>query len=161
MKSNLKVKKSLYVPLTLFVVMIILVILNINSVQSDYTPLVVLSESMEEAIAPGDIIVIRKKDKYYINDIITYQMLDYNITHRIVDIDNNKYYITKGDNNSSVDSHKVRYEQIKGEVIYIIPKVGYIIISVKKTYILVLFIFLMSVLVFINKKNLNMHNTFI
>jgi len=59
----------------------------------------------------------------HIGDIISYQLDADIIVHRIIDIgfDSDGFYaITKGDNNNVVDPNKVRFSQIKGEVIALI-----------------------------------------
>ncbi|MFH1682326.1 MAG: S26 family signal peptidase [Candidatus Woesearchaeota archaeon] len=58
-----------------------------------------------------------------VGDIISYQT-DYGvIIHRVVERGIDKegiYYLVKGDNNSSVDPGKVRFEQVKGVLVAII-----------------------------------------
>ncbi len=72
--------------------------------------------SMEDKIHVGDYILLLKKNKYYVGDVVTYRVNDYFITHRIVKIDNEKL-TTKGDANSLEDD-EIDISQVEGKVIY-------------------------------------------
>ena len=72
--------------------------------------------SMENKIHPGDYILLLKKSKYYVGDIVTFKVKNYFITHRIVKIENNKV-VTKGDANNEEDE-EINLDQIEGKVIY-------------------------------------------
>ena len=69
-----------------------------------------------------------------VGDVITYRSMDSSyygilITHRVVDIksENGKTkYVTKGDNNETVDRSPIEFGQITGKVVMRIPKVGYL-----------------------------------
>ena len=56
--------------------------------------------SMEDGIHAGDYILVYKKNKYNIGDVVTYKKSNYYITHRIVKKNGNKI-ITKGDANNN------------------------------------------------------------
>ena len=102
------------------------------------TNLTVLTGSMEPGIRPGDIVVTRGIDStndsnLSIGDIIAF--LPYPddptvVTHRIVGIsakDGETYYVTKGDNNNSVDPWgPVAASHVRGLEMYTIPKLGYV-----------------------------------
>lgn len=88
---------------------------------------VVLSGSMNPTIETGSIVLIdTKKENYTIGDIVTFQMEDQIVTHRIVEMEHG-IIKTKGDANSIPDSKLITKNQIKGKVKYVIPIVGYII----------------------------------
>ncbi|MCL2470214.1 MAG: signal peptidase I [Propionibacteriaceae bacterium] len=101
------------------------------------TSLTVLTGSMEPGIMPGDVVVTKGVDPQVIDslqvgDIIVF--LPYAddptiVTHRIVGISasaSGRAFITQGDNNNVVDEwNPVRAEQIRGELVYVVPKVGY------------------------------------
>ena len=89
--------------------------LNIN--MEIYT---ISSKSMEPRLHVNDIIVVKKgykNEEYKIGNIITYINRDGEyITHRIdkiVSADLQRAYITKGDNNNTVDMDIVKYNDIK------------------------------------------------
>ena len=86
-----------------------------------WKPFIVLSDSMEKTINTGDLAITKEVDPAEIaeNDIISYKTKDnIVITHRVVGIQENngeKYYITKGDNNSQNDEGLVTEKQIEGK----------------------------------------------
>jgi signal peptidase len=72
--------------------------------------------SMEDRIHKGDYILLFKRNSYHVGDVVTYQVDNYFVTHRIIKIDNDKV-ITKGDANN-LEDEKININQIKGKVIY-------------------------------------------
>ena len=72
--------------------------------------------SMEEGIHAGDYILIYKKNKYKVGDIVTYTKKNYFITHRIIKMEGNKV-ITKGDANN-IEDEEINSNIIIGKVIY-------------------------------------------
>lgn len=140
-KRNKKIKKFLFIllyiiliPIILFsLFLIILELGNSGEIPSSlnmeiYT---VVSESMKPKLNINDIIIVKKgypNDKFKVGNIITYKRSDGEIiTHRIQRIitsDLENAYITKGDNNDTVDEEIVKYDMIIGKVIYTMPKFG-------------------------------------
>lgn len=99
-------------------------------------PSVIATGSMEPIIKPGDIIIVNKniKTDLDIGDIIQFRKDNILISHRIIDIieeENTKKYITKGDNNTIKDSDPVSPEQIKGKVVKVVPKLGWPTLLIK------------------------------
>lgn len=93
---------------------------------------VVLTDSMEPHVNPGDLIVTYPAHDVKPGDVILYR-LDlggnrYYITHRVVgteyDGSGRLYYITKGDNREFRDPWKVYPDQIVGKVLLAVPAVG-------------------------------------
>lgn len=98
----------------------------------------VISESMKPKINVNDIIIVKKgytNDEYKVGNIITYKRSDGElITHRIskvITYDLENAYITKGDNNETEDKDVVKYEDIVGKVIYVMPKLGSVVTLLK------------------------------
>lgn len=94
-------------------------------------PSVIATGSMEPLIMPGDVILIDKRDikDIKMGDVVQFKREDIYISHRIieiVDMGSEQDYRTKGDNNSVADSELVREEQIKGKVVGVIPKIGWL-----------------------------------
>lgn len=89
-----------------------------------YQPIVILSNSMKDYYARGDIVIIEKVKSSEIEnikekDIIYYKYGNRYITHRVVDIeeDNGQYiFYTKGDNNNDIDPWRVKESDIVGIV---------------------------------------------
>ena len=94
-----------------------------------WKPFIVLSGSMESEIFPGDIVVVKeintadlKKD-----DVIAFKSGEIVITHRIVDIiteDGVTKYVTKGDNNNTIDIGYVLEKNVEGIYKFKISKLG-------------------------------------
>jgi signal peptidase I, archaeal type len=95
------------------------------------TPLVVMSGSMEPAIMPGDVAVIREQpsSRYQPGDVVTYLDGSITYTHRIVGEENGAF-ILKGDNNNAVDD-TVAADQILGKMLFKIPGIGVAILFFK------------------------------
>jgi signal peptidase len=97
-------------------------------------PLTVLTGSMSPEYPAGDVIVVRPADTedLRIGDVITFQAESGNpelTTHRIVGAvltAEGMQYRTRGDANGADDSVPVRPEQVRGEVWYSVPKLGYV-----------------------------------
>lgn len=70
--------------------------------------------SMEENIHAGDYILVVKKDKYEVGDVITYKSNNAYITHRIIDKKNGEI-TTKGDANN-IEDEKIDESVIVGKV---------------------------------------------
>ncbi|NMB97781.1 MAG: signal peptidase I [Clostridiaceae bacterium] len=100
-------------------------------------PSVIATGSMEPLINSGDVVLINKsidRENMKIGDIIQFRRDEILISHRIVEIINDdmgKGYITKGDNNSGRDVNIVRADKIKGEIIKVIPKAGWLTLLIK------------------------------
>ena len=126
------------------VLLIIVIIFNIvfiskknrNELPSvfGYKFLVDLTESMEPSIGPGDLVIIKELDKYKIGDVVTYRdKSDSLITHRIIEIKDNRYYF-KGDKNNAKDSDGVTLNKIEGKYVNKIRKLGTICLFLKSIY---------------------------
>lgn len=97
-----------------------------------FSPLVVLSGSMEPALYPGDVVIIREQaaDKYRPGDVVTYLTGGNAFTHRIVSEENGVFTL-KGDNNNTADE-SLTADRFEGKVILRIPKIGLAIVFLKK-----------------------------
>ncbi|MEM5772638.1 MAG: signal peptidase I [Candidatus Aenigmatarchaeota archaeon] len=77
----------------------------------------------------GDLPIVQGSDDYKVGDVIVYEVPGQSIPiiHRIIKINPDGTYMTKGDHNSGLlpFEYSVKKEQIKGRVIFIIPKLGY------------------------------------
>lgn len=114
-----------------------------------YKAYAIKSDSMEPTIKNGDVIIIKKipEEKLEDGDIITFKQNAEIITHRISKIEeeeNEKKYITKGDNNNLEDSAKITYQEIKGKKVITIPYLGKImnILENKIVFLIILLIIL-------------------
>lgn len=101
---------------------------NIPSVFG-FSPLTVLTGSMEPEIYPGDMVVIHRQSDYAVGDTITYVVEDgkSSVTHKIIRSyveSGTTYYITQGINNNTEDEFPVAKSQVAGKVVLIIPGLG-------------------------------------
>ena len=120
---------SLKTGIVYFVVIIVFLFLGVKVVPEN--TLVIASNSMYSYIHRGDIVLIQKKPFSSVqkNDIIKYRLDNQYIVHRVVEIKINgkqeKYFVTKGDNNNEVDLYPVMEDQYEGVVVGKIPYLGY------------------------------------
>lgn len=87
---------------------------------------VIVSNSMQPIIDPGDVIFIKKINinALKVGDVITFEKDSFIATHRIIEIQEDKV-ITQGDNNN-ISDEPIDKSSIIGEYILSIPKVGYL-----------------------------------
>jgi signal peptidase len=97
-----------------------------------FSPLVVLSGSMEPALYPGDVVLIRRQaaEAYRVGDIATYLDGATVYTHRIAAVQDGLYTM-KGDANNTTDE-VITADRLLGKVVLIIPKLGYLILFIKR-----------------------------
>lgn len=95
------------------------------------TSMIVMSGSMSgdapDHIEVGDMIVTRAVDTttLKVGDIITFmQNGETTVTHRIIGINEDGTFLTKGDANNSEDQEPVKHEEVIGKFMYRIPKLG-------------------------------------
>lgn len=121
--------------LTIALMVVITFISNVE-IKGGYRSFLVQSGSMEPTIGIGDIIVIQKKSTYRKNDVITFRGEENHIvTHRIIEEkeintknkENRIMFVTKGDANRSEDEGYVMTKDILGQVVFSIPKLGYLV----------------------------------
>lgn len=97
----------------------------------------VLSGSMEPALSVGDLIIVSEREAYEVGEVIVFQDGRTPVTHRIVEIDEDGKIITRGDANNTNDA-PIFPEQIKGEVIFSVPLLGYVANVIKNPLVTLL-----------------------
>ncbi len=111
-----------------------------------YSPLIVLSDSMEPTICSGDLIIIKAIDPQdaQVGDVISFKEDEAVITHRIVAIETTSsgelQFTTKGDINNTEDIKKVSQEDLVGEYIVRIPGVGTVAMFLQTPTGLIIFV---------------------
>ena len=118
--------------------------------------LIVLSGSMTPFMQVGDIIVVDSTapEDLKVGDVLAMYMPDKNdtvLTHRIISIDENLNYITKGDNNEDIDTFVANSTHVIGKTAFILPLLGYFSRGDKKGILFVLFIALPSALILLDE----------
>lgn len=111
-----------------------LLVLMQTDIMPGYDVRIVQSGSMEPAIMTGSVVVIQDRERYEVDDVITFGGSDsatsLPTTHRVVETivqDGELAYITKGDANTDRDQQPVREGDVRGTVLFSIPYLGYIL----------------------------------
>lgn len=91
-----------------------------------YAPLIVVTGSMSDAIEAGDMVIIHSRKEYAVGDIVTFMPPGATVptTHRIVSVNEDGTFATRGDANNTDDKAPVSKDMILGEVVKVIPNVG-------------------------------------
>jgi signal peptidase len=93
--------------------------------------LVVRSGSMQPTIPVGSLVVVRKNtSQYQIGDVVTFQLGNVYVTHRIKSIQENQFQ-TQGDANNAPDTQLVSQTSVIGKVWISIPYIGKTLTFVK------------------------------
>ena len=98
-----------------------------------FQPRVVVSGSMTPAIQVGDIVVSVNVDPsdIEVGDVLLYKVGPTPIMHRVIEIRGyGTYFITQGDANSVPDD-PVAAKQVKGRLVTILPKIGWVPLYIK------------------------------
>ena len=126
-----------------------------------YKPFIVMSNSMENEIKVGDLVVVKEvdADNLKVDDIIAFRDSKKTVTtHRIVNMvtkDGERCFITKGDNNNTDDQEPVCPSMIEGKLVKKIPILGSIILFIQQPYgiaIMILALVIVSLLIYNSSK---------
>jgi signal peptidase len=101
------------------------------------TPYTILTSSMEPGLPPGTLVIVKPVEPVdvKIGTVITYQLDSGEpavVTHRVIEIQGpnlpgaDPSFITKGDANSAPDAKPVMAVQLRGEVWYSVPLIGWV-----------------------------------
>jgi len=102
-----------------------------------YTMFNISSGSMEPNIKVDDYVIVKLKTNYKVGDIVSYKYKNSVVTHRIVNIENNKV-ITRGDANNT-DDQPISIKDIIGKVVHIGKGYGAILAIVKTPMVFISF----------------------
>lgn len=134
-------------PLIIFV-FILLALVNLVPRFFGIKPFVVLSGSMEPDIPTGAVVFVDTRaapEQMHVGDVITYQINNTNVTHRIV-AETTSSVTTKGDANAQADFSPVPRDCILGLVLFNIPCLGFIYTAISQP----VFITVLSLLLAVN-----------
>ena len=119
-------------------------------------PYVVLSGSMEPEIQTGSMAYVNQRIHPYnvhTGDIITYQISDNTVTHRIIE-ETLTTVLTKGDANEEADFSPVSRDSIIGKYLFSIPYLGYVYEHLSSPYLFPVLVSLFGVELIISLINL-------
>lgn len=99
-------------------------------------PTLISGVSMTPALTAGDIAVTRDvpPTEIMVGDIIRFQHNETYILHRVVEVlnsDSGIYFVTRGDANN-VEDPPILGEELQGKVIFVVPKIGWLAIGVRR-----------------------------
>lgn len=101
-------------------------------------PIIPVSGSMRPALEVGDLAILAKAqtEKIEVGDIIHFWREEEMVIHRVhvIRTEGETLFITKGDANRAPDSEPILPTQIRGKLIYIIPKLGWASIYLKDVF---------------------------
>lgn len=117
---------------------------------------VIISESMKPALEIGDIVLVKEQpeEELKVGDLISFRRGELVITHRIQEIietNNVKQYVTKGDHNNVQDAEYITEEDIEGKVIIKIPYLGKIVLALKNKVVIISIIIIYYVYLLMNQ----------
>ena len=120
----------------------------------------IISGSMEPKININDIVITKEVDKSELikGDIISFNLDGEIITHRITKIETKNgelIYTTKGDNNEVTDIEHVKYEQIEGKQIGVIPKLGIVLSILKNKIVFAIILTVLIICFMIERKKIS------
>lgn len=147
--------------LLMFVIVILCVVITIRAlVFKKYDVLgcrfyLIMSGSMEPTINVGDAVITKESSDLKEGDIIAFSQDGAITVHRIIKVYNEEakqMYQTQGDNNNTPDTGLVDREQVKGHVIFKIPKVGTAILFLQRNFIIpILLISLIIIIILVRR----------
>ena len=157
-------KKLINIVLDIFIVILagVLLIAIYNNVQihvlgnsyssfMGYSLFEVQTGSMSPEIEAGDWIIVKYEKNYELKDIVTFEVEDEFVTHRVVEKIEDTF-VTQGDANNSKDL-PIAKEQIVGKVVKILPTFGILRKTIFNPIVLVGLIVLLYLVTSLFKKN--------
>ncbi len=135
----------------LIIVVLIILLVNVLSILEvsffGFRVFRIASGSMEPTLPINTLILIRKQDRYYKNDIVTYRDSSGYTTHRVVDI-TDEAITTKGDANAVADT-PIAKESIIGKLVFKIDFFAFAMYLFKKPIFWILFFGIGMLLMFL------------
>lgn len=87
---------------------------------------IVTGKSTEPTLYQGDLVMLRT-ETYEVGDVVSYQPFQGDsaqVTHRIIEIEDDGTLVLQGDNNGFIDPFAPTKEDVTGKMVLSIPKVG-------------------------------------
>ncbi len=149
--------KILYIIVIILMYNLVLVAISFISKQDfnglfGYKAYNIVTSSMEPNINIGDIIItknVKDQDDLNVEDVISFKQNGEVVTHRIIgieEVNGEKRFITKGDNNNIPDLEKITFSQIEGKKIITIPYLGKIVEFLENRVIFLIIILIIVIL---------------
>ncbi len=120
----------------LFTGFIIVTLVWLGNGMLGYQAVVITSGSMRPGIDVGDLAIVKTRDySYSKGTVILFELNGGYVLHRVHDISNvngSTIIHTKGDNNDNVDPWTVSPGMIVGDMVFKVPKIGWLTIWIKQ-----------------------------
>jgi len=117
-------KKTLFYTFT--VLGVSLIALALLAFFAGFRIFTVATPSMGTTAPVGSLVISKPSEEYNKNDIITFLQNGKFYTHRIVNIDNDTTFTTKGDLNGSADALPIKKDQLVGKVVFVNKYLGWV-----------------------------------
>ncbi|OQA52569.1 MAG: Signal peptidase I W [candidate division WS2 bacterium ADurb.Bin280] len=147
--------KSIEAIVIIFVLSIGFVLLfSLLPFEGNYKTFAVMSGSMRPTIDVGSLVFAREQKTYQINDIVSFDSDQSSktqiVTHRIVEIVGDGplfLFKTKGDANDYADGILIPSSAVRGRVVFVAPKIGYVLGATKTLPGLIIIIIIPSTII--------------
>lgn len=139
----------------LFFLISLCILINISSMSNlsffGFRTFKIASGSMKPLYDVNDLILVKSKDNYYVNDVVTYtnDSGEY-VTHRIIDKEGNIFTL-KGDSNNTVDK-KISEKDIIGKVIYKLRVLKFLYVILTSIYFWLVVPIIFLIIMFIPRR---------
>ncbi len=97
---------------------------------------VVMSGSMEPELSIDDVIIVKKTDEFYVDQLVVFRDGGSMVVHRVIAVDGNTL-TTKGDANNTEDA-PIDVSAVKGEVVAVIPAIGGVVEIIRQPVVIIL-----------------------
>ena len=84
----------------------------------------ILSGSMEPTFSAGDLVICKEQATYHENDPVLFEDQGFLVLHRIVEVNDDGSFVTKGDANNTNDKGDISPENVYGKMSHILPGWG-------------------------------------
>jgi len=120
----------------LFAVIALLLAIGYGTIDNRWYKVVsIQGESMAPAMEAGDLAFFIRPDHVEVGDIAVFQVNGAIVTHRIIDIDSDGNYVTRGDANPSPDRWDPEDVEVVGVYLFHVPLLGHLFGSGSGAYL--------------------------
>jgi len=91
----------------------------------------ITSGSMRPKIPMGSLVMVEPQNTYKVGDVIAFRDEKRIVTHRLVSVNSRGEAKTKGDANNEADRQIIKSDQIIGQVVFSMPRLGRLLMLLK------------------------------
>lgn len=127
---------------------------NMSKEVFGYKAYIITTESMKPTMRVGDVVIVEgcNEENIKTGDIVVLKDEGEIITHRITQVIGAGEYATKGDNNNITDPKTIKFSQIEGKKVIMIPLLGRLLLLLKNiTYIIILIVVIILIYLRVKK----------